>query len=266
MQAWIIDAFADDLYEGNPAGVVIREDGFLPTRKMQSIAFSLGLPTTAFVVPGEAEQYQIRWFTPEKELNICGHATIASAGYLYEIEGISQSAELCFHTQSGPLYARRKDRRISLNLPRMDVSDCDPPYGLEEALGARILYCARATDDILIGVESEDVVANLHPNFEDLKDIDCRGHVVTAKSDKQRADFVSRSFFPALGVNEDQVCVSAHCKLGPYWAEKLNKHRLSAVQLSARGGRLELEVTSDRVHVAGTVIVRNSTFLSEPRE
>jgi PhzF family phenazine biosynthesis protein len=226
---------------------------------MQSIAFSLGLPTTAFVVPAEAEQYQIRWFTPEKELNICGHATIASAGYLYEIENINRSAELCFHTQYGPLYAHREDHYVSVNLPRMDVSACDPPTGLEEALGARILYCGRAIDDVLIEVESEDVVANLRPNFEQMRKIECRGHVVTAKSDNERADFVSRSFFPALGVNEDQVCVSAHCKLGPYWAEKLNKHLLSAVQVSPRGGRLVLEVTGDRVNVAGTAVVRGTS-------
>jgi PhzF family phenazine biosynthesis protein len=261
MQAWVIDTFAEDLYQGNPAGVIVRNDGFPSTESMQSIAFHLGLPTTAFVVPGEKEEYQIRWFTPKKELNICGHATIGAAGYLYEIEGANRSAELRFHTPSGPLYARREGHHISLNLPLMDFSVCDPPSGLDEALGARILYCARAVDDILIEVESENVVADLQPDFDAMRTIRCRGHIVTARGDGRSADFVSRSFFPALGVDEDQVCVSAHCKLGPYWAGKLNKRRLSAVQLSPRGGRLILEVTDDRVHVAGTAIVRRSTGL-----
>jgi predicted PhzF superfamily epimerase YddE/YHI9 len=261
MQVWIVDTFSDEVYEGNPAGVIFRDKGFLHTERMQSIAFSLGLPTTAFVVPKEAGQYHIRWFTPEKELNICGHATIASAGYLYDIVGISYSTELCFSTLGGPLYACRKGRYIYLNLPRMGVATCAPPEGLADALGASVMYCARAVDDILIELESEVVVANLQPRFDEMRKISCRGLIVTARSSNEQTDFVSRSFFPALGVNEDQVCVSAHCKLGPYWAGKLNKPRLSAVQLSARGGRLIVEVTGDRVNVAGTVIVRRCTNL-----
>lgn len=263
MRAWIIDTFADDLYEGNPAGVIIFEDGFLPTEMMQSLAFNLGLPTTAFVVPGAPQQYQIRWFTPEKELNICGHGTIASAHYLYEVEDVCRTQELCFHTQTGPLYARWAEPYISLNLPCMELLACEPPAELEEALGANILYCGRAIDDIIVLLDSEDTIARLRPDFERMKKINCRGHIVTARSNQARTDFVSRSFFPALGVNEDQVCVSAHCKLGPYWAEQLHRQRLSAVQLSARGGRLELEVAGDRVHVAGTAVVRCVTDMSE---
>jgi PhzF family phenazine biosynthesis protein len=263
MEAWLVDTFADEIYLGNPAAVISLSDGFPLTRGMQSIANSLGLPTTAFLVAQGRHQHDIRWFTPEQELNICGHATIASAAYLYDIGGADKSAQLCFQTRCGPLYARRDDRHISLQLPQMEFSPCEPPVGLEEALGARIIYCARAIDDILVEVESEDVVANLQPDFEALKKIKCRGHVVTARGDQQGADFVSRSFFPALGVDEDQVCVSAHCKLGPYWADKLNKDELTAVQLSRRGGRLILSVRDGVLDVAGTAIVREVRCLGQ---
>lgn len=264
MQAWIFDTFADDVYAGNPAAVIMREDQFPPAAEMQSIAFSLGLPTTAFVVRGHHEQYNIRWFTPETELNICGHATIASASYLYEVEGVHPSTKLSFQTCTGSLYANRKDNYISLNLPRMELTSCQPPAGLESALSSTIRYCGRAIDDILVELESETVVANLTPAFDRLKQIECRGIVVTAKGDGEGVDFVSRAFFPALGVDEDQVCVSAHCKLGPYWAEKFNKQQLSAVQVSPRGGRLLVEVDDNRVYVAGTAILRRSSAVAAP--
>lgn len=257
MQAWIVDAFADDRYAGNPAAVIVQED-FPAAGAMQSIAFRLGVPTTAFLVPGSAPHYSIRWFTPQKELNLCGHATIASACYLYDIAGIDSQSELCFETRSGPLFTRRHDGQIAVDLPRMDAVPCQPVAGLEEALGAKIVHCARAIDDILVELESESAVARLQPRFEALAAIDCRGHIVTARASEERADFVSRSFFPALGVDEDQVCVSAHCKLAPYWARKLGRLTLSAVQLSPRGGRLAVEVVGDRVRVSGTAIVRES--------
>ena len=256
MQAWIVDTFADEQYAGNPAGVISHPDGFLSTERMQAIAFDLGVPTTAFVVPGEAGQFRIRWFTPEKELNICGHATIAAAAYLYEVERISPSTELRFRAPFDSLYARRQGGLISLQLPRMDISPCAVPDGLAQALGAEIVYCGRAIDDIVLEVESESVVANLCPDFARMRGIDCRGHLVTARSDREDADFVLRSFFPAYGVNEDQVCVSAQCKLGPYWAERLGKRRLEVVQLSERGGRLLLRVTGTSVHVSATAVVR----------
>lgn len=261
MEAWIVDTFADDRYRGNPAGVIRLPAGFPDVETMQAIAFRLGLPTTAFIVPDQTGEYRIRWFTPEKELNLCGHATIASAGYLYEVERISHASALRFHTNFGPLDARREDAYVFLKLPCLDTTACEPPPGLEEALAARIVYCARAIDDILMELESEETVAELRPDFARLRQIDCRGHVVTARSSKPGVDFVSRSFFPALGVNEDQVCVSAHCKLGPYWARQLGKSRLFAVQLSDRGGQLVLDVTREHLSVAGTAIIRRSVLL-----
>lgn len=263
MQAWIIDTFADGRYRGNPAGVIRPAGRFPATAEMQAVACHLALPTTAFVVDAGTGRYRIRWFTPEKELNICGHATIAAAAYLYDVENVARSTPLCFQTHAGALHAQREDRYIFLNLPAMEVSVGDPPADLADALGTGIVYCARAVDDILIELESEDAVANLRPDFARLRRIECRGHVVTAKSSREHVDFVSRSFFPALGVNEDQVCVSAHCKLGPYWARKLGKRRLLAVQLSTRGGQLALEVMGEEIRVAGTAIVRESIVLDD---
>jgi PhzF family phenazine biosynthesis protein len=261
MKAWIVDAFADERYQGNPAAVVVCCDGFLPTESMQATALALGMPSTAFVVPGDRGDYDVRWFTPSTELSICGHATIACAAYLYMVEERPSHSELCFRTQSGPLFARFDTGRISLSLPCMELSTCAPIPGLQEAIGARIVRCARATDDIVMELESEDAIASLRPRFDALAAVPCRGHVVTARADGGRADFVSRTFFPALGVDEDQVCVSAHCKLGPYWAGKLNKQHLEAIQLSSRGGRLRLEVGATRVHVTGTAVVRQSILL-----
>lgn len=257
MQVWIVDAFAEARYRGNPAGVIVVER-FPVTERMQSIAFGLGLPTTAFVVRDREDRYHIRWFTPEKELDLCGHATIATASYLYERGGVAPSGPLQFHTRSGPLYTHREGALITIDLPRMDTVECAPPPGLAEAVRAKIVRCLRASDDLLIELESESEVARIRPDFERMKRIECRGHVVTARGEQTGADFVSRSFFPALGVDEDQVCVSAHCKLGPYWAGRLGKHRLSAVQLSERGGRLLVAVNGARIQVSGAAAVRRS--------
>jgi PhzF family phenazine biosynthesis protein len=262
MRAWIVDAFADAEHMGNAAAVIERQDGFLPTERMQSVACGLGLPTTAFIVPDRPARYRIRWFTPREELDICGHATIASACYLYDVAGVASSARLCFCTHSGALYTARRSERISIDLPRMAMTPCEPPAGLQRALGARIVHCARAVDDIVVEVESEAVVAGLRPGFHALARIPCRGHIVTARGDSAGSDFVSRSFFPSLGVDEDQVCVSAHCKLGPYWAQKLGKRELSAVQLSAGGGRLLVGVTRSRVRVLGSASVRGCVQVS----
>jgi len=261
VQAWLVDAFADERFAGNPAAVLVC-DGFPDTHEMQAVAASLDVPTTAFVVPSGPAQYRIRWFAPRAELALCGHATLASAAYLRQVIGDASDVLHFMTEQSGPLLARRVDDGFSIDLPRMDALPCASIPGLEEALGARIVQCSRASDDIVVELGSELTVANLRPKFADLARFDCRGHVVTARADRGRGDFVSRAFFPALGVDEDQVCVSAHCKLTPYWAQRLGKQRLEAFQLSRRGGRLSVELVGDRVIVAGTAIVRGTTRVS----
>ncbi len=260
MRAWVVDAFADARHQGNPAAVIPVSGEFPGSRRMQEIAAGLALPTTAFVVSVTEAEHRIRWFTPKAELGICGHATIATARYLHDVAGADPAAGLTFRTASGPLYTRRRGDRIAIDLPRSDTVRCAPPPGLADLLGARVLHCQRASDDLLVELESQRAVAALTPDFAGLARIDCRGHVVTARADEAETDFVSRSFFPALGVNEDQVCVSAHCKLAPYWRSIVGKDRMAATQLSERGGRLEVEVAGDRVLVSGTARLRTTTL------
>ncbi|MGW7518509.1 PhzF family phenazine biosynthesis protein [Streptomyces sp. NPDC054796] len=256
MRVWQVDAFSDERYQGNPAGVIQVPDGFPATAHMQDIAARLALPTTAFVIPLDGGEFRIRWFTPRKELNVCGHATIATAWQLHEESRIRDGEWTTFHTGDGPLYTRREHGRMAIDLPRVEVADWPAPPGLEDALGTGIVRCTRASDDVLIEVKSQEAVALLEPDFARLAQIDCRGHIVTARGDEPGTDFVSRTFFPALGVDEDQVCVSAHCKLGPYWQAELHKDEMSTSQLSARGGRLFVKVTEDRVQVSGTAKVQ----------
>ncbi|MFX1740023.1 PhzF family phenazine biosynthesis protein [Paraburkholderia sp. A1RI_3L] len=259
--AWVVDAFSDRLYQGNPAGVVMLDDAFPPTGQMQALATRLALPTTAFVIGRQPGDYAIRWFTPGAELNICGHATIATMAYLYEVEQVRASGPLRFHTHAGPLHAHREGELMFLDLPTMRAMPAAPPARLQAALGATIRHFTRAVDDFLVLLDSEETVSGLAPDFDALKRFDCRGHIVTAPSGRAGVDFVSRSFFPALGVDEDQVCVSAHCKLAPFWAERLGRRRLSALQVSPRGGRLIVEEAGDRVRVAGTAVVRERLAL-----
>jgi predicted PhzF superfamily epimerase YddE/YHI9 len=256
---WVVDTFSDEVHQGNPAGVVLWPEVEFPSATwMQAIAARVGLPTTAFVVKQGPRAYHIRWFTPLSELNLCGHATIAAAGYLYELGRACAGARLTFITHSEILHTRREEGFVFLNLPRMDAPPDVPPAGLECALGVSILHCGRAVDDVLVLVDSEQTIASLDPDFEALKRIVSRGQIVTARSNQPGVDFVSRTFFPGLGVNEDQVCVSAHCKLAPFWATRLGKNHLTAIQLSERGGRLVMQLDGDRVQVAGTAVMRGS--------
>jgi len=257
MQAWLVDTFTDGEFLGNPAAVVLGDD--LPDENvMQAVAHRLAQPTTAFLAPVGPGEYRIRWFTPHKEINLCGHATIASAGFLYETFGGGPAAVLRFVTRNGTLYTERAGGRIAIDMPRADVTECAAPARLREAIGTDFVRCASSSDDLLIEVASETAVAAAAPMFTELGALPYRGHIVTASADRPEVDFVSRTFFPSLGVDEDQVCVSAHCKLGPYWGTRFGRTRLSGVQLSERGGRLDVEVGLDRVKIFGTARLRPS--------
>jgi PhzF family phenazine biosynthesis protein len=223
---------------------------------MRETAHRIGLPTTAFVVPAGPGRYRVRWFTPHEEINLCGHATIASARVLLEQAGNAGLPGLTFVSDNGVLHAERAGDLIALDLPAARLTTCDPPPGLLEALGADATACAVSSDDVLVEVESAAAVAAVRPDFAALARQPFRGHIVTAR-DTSGEDFVSRTFFPALGVNEDQVCVSAHCKLGPYWGRRLGRTRLTTVQLSERGGRLTVEHVGERVRVLGTAVLRD---------
>jgi predicted PhzF superfamily epimerase YddE/YHI9 len=255
MRFHIVDTFADTRFAGNPAAVV-QLPAFPGAGEMQAAAHRIALPTTAFLVPGVPGEYRVRWFTPHAEINLCGHATIASARCLFGQAGNAGRGRLAFVSDNGILYAERAGDLVAIDLPRAGLKAVSPPTGLLEALGTEAAGFAVSCDDVLVEVESPDAVTAVRPDFAALARQPFRGHIVTARGTAD-ADFVSRTFFPALGVNEDQVCVTAHCKLTPYWARRLGKSRLTAVQLSERGGRLVAEVAGDRVRVLGSAVMRD---------
>jgi predicted PhzF superfamily epimerase YddE/YHI9 len=265
MRHHIVDTFADATHLGNPAAVVEVPE-FPPADTMQETAHRIGLPTTAYVVPVRAGEYQVRWFTPYKELNLCGHATIASARVLLgdvDFGGVDRT-RLTFVSDNGVLHAERIEDLIAIDLPTAALTACDPPPGLLDALGADAVSCAVSRDDILVEVESVAAVQAVQPNFAVLARQPYRGHIVTARG-RDGLDFAARTFFPSLGVNEDQVCVTAHCKLAPYWGRRLGKDRLTAVQLSERGGRLEVRDMGERVQVLGTAVPRGAVYDDLPQ-
>lgn len=258
MRAWVVDTFADTRFAGNPAAVVPAPQ-FPPEARMQQVAHDLGLPTTAFVVASGPGECRVRWFTPHKEINICGHATIASARYLFEHTPVADGARLRFVSGNGVLNAERAGDLIAIDLPSAALTPAAPPAGLEAALGTAAVACAVSSDDVLVELESAAAVASVEPDFAALARLPFRGHIVTAAAEAGTGvDFVSRTFFPSLGVDEDQVCVSAHCKLAPFWAARLRRDRLTALQLSERGGRLEIENGPSRVRVLGSAVLRGA--------
>ncbi|GAA1510342.1 PhzF family phenazine biosynthesis protein [Sphaerisporangium rubeum] len=256
MRFQVVDTFADERFAGNPAAVV-EVPGFPPDAVMQRTAHRIGLPTTAFVVPVAPARYRVRWFTPYKEINLCGHATIASARHLFLAPENTGQTRLTFVSDNGVLHAERDGALIAIDLPAAGLTVGEPPPGLLDALGTDAVVCAVSSDDVLVEVESAAAVAAVRPDFAALARQPFRGHIVTARG-ASGADFVSRTFFPSLGVDEDQVCVTAHCKLAPYWSPRLGRTRLKALQLSDRGGRLEVEDLGTRVRVLGTAIPREA--------
>lgn len=252
MRFHLVDTFVDGRFAGNPAAVAPLSR-FPSGVVMQGAAFRIGQPTTAFVVPRGTGVYGVRWFTPYAEINLCGHATIASARYLFAQPENARRSRLTFVSDSGTLHADREGDLVGIDLPAALVEPVETPPDLLAALGVEAVACHVSSDDVMVEVASQDDVAAVRPDFAALARFPFRGHIVTAAGG---ADFVSRTFFPALGVNEDQVCVTAHAKLTPYWARRLGHQRLTALQLSQRGGCLRVEDAGDRVRVLGTAVPR----------
>lgn len=242
-----VDAFAREPFTGNPAAVCLpgaaRDDVWL-----QKVAAEMNLSETAFLWAEEGA-WRLRWLTPTTEVDLCGHATLASAHVLWET-GRAEGA-IRFLTRSGVLEATREGEAIALDFPSTAPAPCAPPAGLFDALGAEG-ECHRSRFDVLVRLSSEAAVRALRPDLRALAAIDARGVIVTAEGDAH--DFVSRFFAPAAGVDEDPVTGSAHCALAPFWAERLGRSRLRAYQASARGGELEVEVAGDRVRLFGHAI------------
>ncbi|MFA9462496.1 PhzF family phenazine biosynthesis protein [Thiohalorhabdus methylotrophus] len=246
-----VDAFANRLFTGNPAAVCPLSE-WPSEATMQAIATENNLSETAFVVPGNG-RLGIRWFTPNREVHLCGHATLAAAWvWLEHCAGEPKPSALHFDSVSGPLTVTREaDGRLTLDFPVAPAEPAEPPAPLTEGLDAAIVEVA-AGDDWLVRLENEAAVRTVAPDIGRLRALDRRGVIVTAEGDE--ADFVSRFFAPNFGIAEDPVTGSAHCMLTPFWAERLGKERFRAQQLSARGGELACALAGDRVRIGGHVV------------
>jgi len=240
-----IDAFTKEVFKGNPAAICPLED-WLEAELMQKIALENNLSETAFFVEKD-DSYELRWFTPTFEMDLCGHATLASAFVIYDVLGSTEKV-LKFQTKSGLLTVEKQDDLLVLDFPSRPAEKCEMPNGLVEAIGGTPSETLKSRDYLLV-YESEDEIHQLNPNFAELLKIDAHAVIVTAKGDS--SDFVSRFFAPEVGVFEDPVTGSAHCTLIPYWAEKLGKMELFARQISARGGELFCELKGERVKIGG---------------
>ncbi len=248
LQLFQVDAFADEVFKGNPAAVVPLDE-WLDDDLMRAIANENNLSETAFFVPG-SDGYALRWFTPETEVDLCGHATLATAHVLFEHLGFG-GEEIAFETRSGELRVRRCDAGLELDFPAIGRREIGIPSGMQEALGARPRQAFEG-DDCMVVFGSAGEVRALSPDFRALARMPGRGVLATAPGDD--VDFVSRCFFPKLRVDEDPVTGSAHCQLAPYWAERLDKHQLVARQVSARSGTVRCRVAGERVKLAGSAV------------
>ncbi len=247
-----VDAFTSEPFRGNPAGVCV-----LPQARdaawMLSVAAEMNLAETAFLVT-RPDGYDLRWFTPTVEVDLCGHATLASAHVLWESGQLSPAEAARFHTKSGLLTAVRRSDWIELDFPATPEEEIAAPPGLAEALGAAPRYVGRSRFDYLAELDSEETVRALRPDFGLLNALGGRGVIATSRSAVPDFDFVSRFFAPAAGINEDPVTGSAHCCLVPFWSRRLKKTKFLARQLSARGGVLRVELAGDRVLLGGQAV------------
>ena len=252
MKLYQVDAFSDTKFKGNPAAVVLldspRDDAW-----MQALAGEMNLSETAFLSEGD-DSHGLRWFTPSVEVELCGHATLASAHVLWET-GIADADEtISFDTRSGLLTAQRQDDWIELDFPASPEEEAVCNIDLERALGAQPTYVGKSAFDFIAELPSEKLVRDLQPDFVILEHAAARGVMVTARSDSDNVDFVSRFFAPQSGVPEDPVTGSAHCCLAVYWSRRLGKDTMVGYQASQRGGTVRVRVAGDRVILGGQAV------------
>jgi PhzF family phenazine biosynthesis protein len=220
---------------------------------MQSVAQEMNLSETAFVQLG-GDVLDLRWFTPVSEVEMCGHATLATAHILWEVGTLSPDERARFETASGLLAAERHGDLIELDFPAKLFEDAEAPAGLEEALGLTARHTARSRMDYLVVADAEETVRELSPDFAKLRSLPVRGVIVSSESSSADFDFVSRFFAPAMGIDEDPVTGSAHCFLGPFWSGRLGKSEMVGFQASQRGGEVGVRVDSDRVYLCGRAV------------
>lgn len=247
-----VDAFTDKPFGGNPAAVCfLSEPG--DTHWMQNVAKEMNLSETAFLFR-QKDGYNLRWFTPTCEVDLCGHATLASAHIIWEEGYLKKEKEAYFYTKSGLLTAKLRDYLIELNFPVECEEEITPHPDLAKALGATPMYVGKSRFDYLVQVESEEELRNLKTDFTLLATLPTRGIIVTSISSSKNYDFLSRFFAPRVGINEDPVTGSAHCSLGPFWEKRLGKSNFIAYQASSRGGILHVKVKGNRVYLGGNAI------------
>ena len=246
---YIIDAFTEKKFGGNPAAVCPLTD-WLDDKTLQSIAEENNLSETAFFVR-EKNVFKLRWFTPKVEVSLCGHATLASAYVLFEHLKYDNS-QIMFETKSGPLMVKKDADRLLMDFPAYKPVSVNPPERLIQGLGSKPLQVLRSPETYLAVYENEEDILAIVPDFSVIEKLDMSCVIVTAEG--RQSDFVSRFFAPQVGILEDPVTGSAHCTLIPYWAEKLNKTSLYAIQLSKRRGELYCEFLDSRVSIGGRAV------------
>jgi PhzF family phenazine biosynthesis protein len=249
ISVYYVDAFAEDLFSGNQAAVCPLKE-WVPDDVMQSIAAENNLSETAFFT-GSKGRYHIRWFTPFKEIDLCGHATLSSAYVIFN--RIDRSLkEIVFDSRSGSLGVKKEGILLTMDFPSQIPKECIAPKELLSALKCKPVEVLKAADYIVV-LPDESSVKNIEPDMELIKKLDLRGVAVTAKG--KDADFVSRFFVPKYGINEDPVTGSSHCELVPYWSRKLGKKELRAIQLSKRGGKILCRDMDARVRLSGKAVL-----------
>lgn len=252
MKIFHVDAFTSKPFGGNPAGVCILSHPKVDNW-MQRVAAEMNLSETAFLIRS-ADGYNLRWFTPMVEVDLCGHGTLASAHILWQ-EGLAARDErIVFQTRSGVLTCAQEGEWIGLDLPATPDDEIATTEGIREALGVEPLYVGASRSDYIAEVDSEETVRGLTPDYGRILALPVRGVIVTSRAATSDFDFVSRFFAPAVGVNEDPVTGSAHCCLGPFWGRRLGKDDLIARQVSCRGGTVKVRLAGDRVHLFGQAV------------
>ncbi|MFC7440548.1 PhzF family phenazine biosynthesis protein [Laceyella putida] len=247
-----VDAFTNEPFKGNPAGVCI-----LPHPQaedwMQQLASEMNLAETAFLYP-EADGYRLRWFTPTTEVDLCGHATLASAHILWEQGYLASDQVARFYTKSGQLIAKRKKNGIQLDFPAVAIQLTEIPHQLIALLGDKVQQCLTDQANLVVVLKSEADVRQLQLHRDEILAIPGLKNGVIFTALGTELDFVSRCFFPQVGIDEDPVTGSAHCLLGPYWGQVLSKTTLTAYQASPRGGELRIDLNGQRVHLTGQAV------------
>jgi PhzF family phenazine biosynthesis protein len=250
LDVYVINAFAESTFGGNPAAVVLL-DQWLKDDLLQQIAAQHNLAETAFVIP-QGDEFAIRWLTPQIEVKLCGHATLAAAHVYFDHLGY-QKEKITFHSKSGLLYVtKREDKKLTLDFPTDKLLEVEDTKIMEKALHIKPLAVYKSSFDYMAVLNNQSEIENLYPDLDILEQFPSRGTIVTAKGDE--VDFVSRCFFPQSGIDEDPVTGSAYTAMAPFWSGKLGKSKLSAIQLSKRKGYLDCELTGERVLISGSAI------------